>query len=500
MKRSTLRLRSMRRRGAHTAMTAPGTPLGLVVALIAMPQPAGAETPNDVDAATLSTPPLAHVSEGWRALARAVLPSEVAPWAPPLPLDPTDGPIDGARGARFRLDETGAGVWLLPLRPDAARADVHAWLARHGARPLEAGVAEWHLPAAAPALEAACGTTRAWVACQRPVGAEGPRALRLALQSVAASRRAATWHLRVEPPRLAEWVRRRIVEASENRARLLDAATQRRAQARGLTRARVWADTLGEMHEIVVEGDTSGRVATISATVRFSPATWPSVETWLGRDRTDPHLVGWSQTPALLQLWANVDARVAHRMMRAWLGQTVPGLRGDFGMLWLGIRNLCEGCGPRTDAWPALFPSAAAFEIGPPEAESVMASLDGRTSTAGAHRVEIATSAGPTELSIEHGTLFVATGDGLSAAASRRWSKCDDVRQHEDAVLHAKADLHAIRAALEAHDGADEPPEVRELHRALELLSAALRPRRWVEIRLEPAPTRALRIEVRAFP
>jgi hypothetical protein len=362
-------------------------------------------------------------------------------------------------------------------------------------------VAEWHLPAAAPALEAACGTTRAWVACQRPVGVEGPLALRRALKvGVTSTGRSATWRLRVEPPQVAEWVRRRIVEATEQRARLLDAAARRRARARGLTRARVWADTLGELPEIVIEADTTGRVAKLTATVRFSPATWPSVEAWLGRGPTDPHLVGWSQTPALVQLWANVDARVAHRMMRAWLGQSVPGLRGDFGMLWLGIRDGCEGCGPRTDAWPALFPSAAAFEIGPPEAESVMASLDGRTSTAAAHRVEIATSAGPTELSIEHGTLFVATGDGLGAAASRRWSKCDEAHQQKDAVLHAKADLHAIRVALEAHHGADEPPEVRELHRALEFLSAALRPRRWIEIHLEPVPTRALRIEVRAFP
>jgi hypothetical protein len=492
-------------------MTPPGIPLGLVFALVAMPQPADAETPYGRSAAVLRTPPLAHVSAGWRALARAVLPSEAAPWAPPLPLETAGSPIDGTRSAHFRLDETGAGVWLVPIRPDALRADVNAWLARHGAQPLEAGVAEWHLPAAAPELEAACRTAGAWVGCQRPVGADGPRALARVLGRSGPSLdpaageapgadREAMWHLRVEPPRMAPWVRRRLIDATEQRARLLDDAAKRRARARGLTIARVWADTLGEMPEIRVEGDTRARVASLSATVRFSPATWPSVEAWLGRDQTDPHLVGWSRTPALLQLWANVDARVAHRLMRAWLGQTVPGLRGDFGMLWLGVRNTCEGCGPRTDAWPALFPSAAAFEIGPPDPDSVMASLDGRTSTAGAHRVEIVTSAGPTELRLEHGTLFVTTGDELGAAASRRWSKCEQVRQHGDAVVYAKADLHAIRAALEVHDAKDEPLEVRKLHRTLELLSAALRPRRWIEIRLEPAPTRALRIEMRAVP
>lgn len=492
-------------RSSGTRTGAFGRPrwLGLVVgALLGLaPRLGGASGP----AVELETPPLGEISAAWRDLARAALPARAEVWAPPIAIDVERAPVDGRRRARFSIDANGAGVWILPLRPELPAGTVGAWLEAHGAQPLLGATAQWHLPAGAANLEAACRKVDAWLVCQRPVGPEGPTALHAVLQRGLpdASPEASTggWGGRLQPPRLADWVRREMVEAARRRARWLDAPARRDAVARGMTQARLWSDTLGEIREVSLVSEGSGASERLRVRVQFSEQAWPRVRDRFRSGGADPQLIGWSHTPALLQLWVNLEPGVAHAIMQRWLGQTVPGLRGDFGLLWLGIRGACDACGPRIDAWPALFPSAAAFKIGPPEGPSILAALEsGRTSTTSARRVELSTAAGPTELVLERETVFVATGEGLGAAASRRWLRCDEVRPDPDQVLRARADLHAIRAALEVLEGRAAPAEVRALQRALEPLHAALGHRRWITLNVAPREARTLEIELRAYP
>jgi len=491
-------------------MTETASRAWVVLAILASPNTASAQIDEawPSAAAVLSTPPLGQLeaSRPPRADIADYLPADMEPWGLPFPIG-ADHPFDERRGAWFVLNRSGAGVWLLPV---ARPADLSAWMRARGARPLRGGRVDWHLPARAAAMEAACRAVEGALACQRPVGPRGPDALQSILDRwpgwpEAESEPPRRWVGRVRPPRLAAWVRRRLVERARHRARLLAPADQPAAMAAARRAAHRWSVRLGNVEVVFASWSASTSGARLTATMRFSDAAWSSLRRAIGRGPADPHLIGWSRTPALLQVWANLEPRIAREVLATWLGRAPAGLRGDFGVLWLGIRGACRhACADRTGddarAWPSFFPTAAAFKVTEAGTDRALHDLGLATSTASRKRAELATRAGRTEIAFEDQTLFVASGAGLGSAASRRWADCDAVRPEAGAIAHAQADLHAIRAALEALDARTAPPAVSKLSKTLDAFSSSLGDRRWVVVDLEPMEPRSLRLVAETRP
>ncbi|MEM1023853.1 MAG: hypothetical protein AAGD10_00655 [Myxococcota bacterium] len=403
-------------------------------------------------------------------LVRARVPRILADTTPPPGLE-ADAP------AELRLIQS--GVILVGLHV-ADREAVDEWLSSQLEEP-EAGI---HL-VWAHAPEALCARREAHLWCQIGVGEEGVRPLRKATEAEPSPPPEGRWALRAHASRLTRWLLRWEL-ARAQRAMHFESPEGRRARRRAAARrAQARGELLRDVQDILLirdEGELRLELnLSPSAAGRLDEATVP----------IDPRIAGWTMGPALLSGFS----RLGSSLVAGW---TKP--------LGLG-----DGPSIRIDGGYAL----AAFGVDPyhrPEAElgvahrmgamlsSALAAPSASSSTTTVHlKRDVAGT--PLELLDRDGVMVMGYGHGAGAAAVRRLENCSPLIVPDELLVHARIDLHAIKAALNAiPEPAMARPELGWLQSVQAMAQAWPRELRSLELELRRAETQRIQLSLQAVP
>lgn len=324
-----------------------------------------------------------------------------------------------------------------------------------------------------PTLDAgACRLSNERLVCQTPVRdrASFARAERLARDAPPLPAASGPWSFRAWPRRFVPFVRRTVRRYEAREAGWVSDDARRRARERADARLARWTTWLVGIRS--VELSTDRAPGSFRGRVRFDEATGRKVSAWLGTRQPDARVVGWAQTPALLQLWARLEPAAAQRLAAAWTGQPADDLDGDFGLLWFGVRPRCtSGCPSSTGTWSQALPAAAAFSV--------------RDDAPGRDRAP----------NSEPPALIVGSDPVARAAALRRWGAARPVPPSSPSVAHLRLDLDAVRAVLDAHAASDDPI-VRQVSLWLDWLAAGPRSPRYLDVDVTPDGAREYRLAV----
>lgn len=185
-------------------------------------------------------------------------------------------------------------------------------------------------------------------------------------------------------------------------------------------------------------------------------------------ERNTSRLAGWARTPALARLVLRLQPGLLQEILQhVGLDLPVDALDGTFAALALGLDTeapAAKAGAPSTpEILPCLVPSAALVGLARPLTPAHF----------GGHRPTIARAilGSPVELRLEDSTLFVGTGPGAGAAATRRWHSADPAPDRTSGFLELSIDPPAISAAIEGGvfgtETRDELRLVSRLHRRL---------------------------------